>query len=239
MAMKTLVLGLLFSSGVFAVKAGAGLAYLWGTRPGIRWKAVTAAAMVAGYGLAFLAAGYILFQVNLVARLDRVMAWMKHGMTLHLVMAALLLIWGTVLLKKNNQPDDHSHGWLLLALPCPVCFTVILFGSAMLVHLVPGNPWILAWPAGAFSGLVLVTAVLSARYARGRAACFLGAVMVGAALYFLVTVALVPHFSDMERIYRLSRHTGEILVPEKRTWLLMAGLSVLFAAGLFRSVRRI
>ncbi|MFN2358495.1 MAG: DUF2162 family putative transporter, partial [Desulfotignum sp.] len=91
MAVKTLILGLVFSLGVFAVKAGAGLAYLWETKPGVRWKIMAGAGVAAGYGLAFLAAGYIILRVDLTAHLDRVMAWMKHGMTLHLVMAALLL----------------------------------------------------------------------------------------------------------------------------------------------------
>ncbi|MDZ7664144.1 MAG: hypothetical protein U5K27_02245 [Desulfotignum sp.] len=72
-------------------------------------------------------------------------------------------------------------------------------------HLGPrANPWILAWPAGAFRrhrpGL---PPEVLARFARGRCLPVSGGCDGwGRPGIFVVTVAVVPHFSDMERIYR-------------------------------------
>ena len=127
MELKSLFLGLAFSVGIFAVKAGAGLAYYLDTRPGYWHRILASAAVAAGYGLVFLLAWAAIQRLDPALWLNRVMPALQHGMTLHLELAVLLLVWGAALLKQAPEPTGPTRGWLLLTLPCPVCFTVIFF----------------------------------------------------------------------------------------------------------------
>ncbi|NPA24216.1 MAG: hypothetical protein GXO34_00115, partial [Deltaproteobacteria bacterium] len=163
------------------------------------------------------------------------------GMTLHFIIALLLLAWGTILLKsggeedsQNPEPGRGSRAWLLLALPCPVCFSVILFSGAFLHHLWPGMTALFVWLGAAFITLALAAALLFHLSGnRQRPEAFLGTVMILAALYFLVTIAVVPQFADIERIYRLSQNSVGLLPGSHRLLLLsVAGLA--FICGYLR-----
>ena len=64
----------------------------------------------------------------------------------------------------------------------------------------------------------------------------LGWTMVFVALYFLLTISLVPHFSDIDRIYRLS--VGREVIPWGAAFLCVeTGLAIFFGIGFLRAVR--
>jgi len=237
MELKSLFLGLAFSVGIFALKSGAGLAYKLRRETKWRWRLAATYCFIACYALVFSLAWFLVEQVDLFSHLDTVMLFFKNGMTLHIVLAALLLIWGVTLLKRGSDQETKSHGWLLLALPCPVCFSVILFSGAFLHNLLPDLPWLFAWLYLGFILISLISGVTLTRFGKGNNEHGLGSIMVLAALYFLITIAVVPQFGDIERIYRLSQGSVTILENNQLSRFL-AGAALAFAMGFFRTFRR-
>ncbi len=237
MELKSLITGLALSVGIFAVKSGAGLSYLLIKEKGWVRRTLALAAFAVSYGLVFLLAWLVVTRFDILAYLDRVMLFFKHGMPLHLLLAALLLLWGIFLLKKKPESAEHSHGWLLLTLPCPVCFSVILFSGGFLHTLFPEESWLFGRLFVGFFSVAILSALVFALSGKGQPEHSLGAAMMLAALYFLITVAVVPQFTDIERIYRISKSSVTVLA-DKRLPLLPAGFSLLFLIGFFHSFRR-
>ncbi len=109
MELKSLIIGLALSVGIFAVKSGAGLSFLLQKATLQRQKFVAGTGYIIGYGLVFALAWFIVSHLDFTAKLDRPMLFFKNGMTLHFTLALLLMGWGLTLLRQNR----HSHGWLL------------------------------------------------------------------------------------------------------------------------------
>ncbi|HET98400.1 MAG TPA: hypothetical protein ENN98_06875 [Desulfurivibrio alkaliphilus] len=237
MEIKSLILGLVFTMGVFAVKSGAGLGHGLRRQAGVRRNLLVAGGFVWGYLLLFALAWLMVVRFDFLAHLQTVMTLAAGGMLLHFLLAALLLVWGVVLLqKRGHQPAVAGRGWLLLALPCPVCFAVILFSMAFLDNLLPGNPWLIAWLAGGFMAVSLGSGLFFFFLSQKLDGQGLGMVMVLAALYFLVTIAIVPQFGDLERIYRIS---SNMVVPaDSRQLLLLGAMALAFGFGFIQSLRR-
>jgi predicted transporter len=209
MEIKSLLLGIIFSIGIFAVKCGVGLHYrISRMRPGQRrWPVPAAFAGI--YLLVFLIVELALIRMDLTAHLDRLLAFVKTGMLIHLVMAALLIVWGLHLLRARPAVDaDPSRGWLLLVLPCPVCATVIFLSLAFLAAGFPGCS--LQAAAGLYAGFLLISLVTMGAMAIGgraqtaRPETRLGAAMLLIAVYFLLSVTVIPQFAEVDKIYRLS-----------------------------------
>ncbi|PTN35578.1 DUF2162 family putative transporter [Desulfonatronum sp. SC1] len=237
MEVKSLILGLVFTMGVFAFKAGAGLGHGLRRQAGLRRNLLVVGGFYGGYLLLFALAWLMVAHFDFLAHLQMVMTLAAGGMLLHFLLAALLLLWGVVLLQKqSDQPAAASRGWLLLALPCPVCFAVILFTMAFLHNLLPGNPWLMAWLAGGFVLVSLGSGLLFFLLNQKVGGHGLGLVMVLAALYFLLTIAIVPQFGDLERIYRIS--SNMVVLADSRLLLLLAAMALAFGFGLIQSLRR-
>lgn len=212
MELKTLVLGIFLSTAAFALKSGGGLAYLFLTSTG-RWARFRASALfAAGYGLVFGAAALLLYRVDFIARLDLVQDFFKSGMTLHFILAGLLLVWGVGLLSRDRNRGKASRTWLALVAPCPVCFSVILISMGFVTALYPDSPLVAAALYAGFLLVSLGTAFAGARLVRGLAPGAgeraLGTLMVYISAYFLLSVTLVPGFADLGRIYRISLSGG-------------------------------
>ena len=203
MELTSLILGLAFTLGIFAIKSGAGLAHALGGQRGWQRPTLTAFGFGLVYASLFALSWWLAAANGVITRLELAMTLARQGMTVHFLIALLLLLWGVALLRRPGHGQGSSHGWLLLALPCPVCFTVILGCTALLHARFADIPLLPLW---LFLGFV-VTALLAA-FLLSRFRTFddrtLGMVMVLAALYFLVTVAVVPQVKDLARIYRLA-----------------------------------
>lgn len=113
---------------------------------------------------------------------------------------------------------------------------MILCSGAFLHNLFPENLWIFAWLFAGFIAVSLVSALVFVLFAKSSAEQGLGRVMVLAALYFLVTIAVVPQFGDLERIYRVSKST--VIVVDHRLPLFLAGLGLVFSLGFLKTLRR-
>jgi len=234
--MQSLIIGLVFSLGVFAVKSGAGLSYLFRRQTGTTGRVVALAGYGASYGLAFVLAWLLADRIDFTARIEAIQLVARGGMTLHFLLALLLLVWGVALLKKREGRSGPSRGWLLLVLPCPVCFSVILFSYAFLHSLFPDSPLLITWLFAGFLGLSLFSGLAFALLIRGDPEQGLGRIMLLAALYFLVTVAAAPQFGDLERIYRVSG--ALITAADPRLPPVLVGLSLAFALGFVKTLWR-
>jgi predicted transporter len=203
----------LFSIGIFAVKSGVGMAYLVAGQEKKRAKAGVFLLFALTYGLVFVAADILLNTIDPVRHLAAIQSFIRSGMVVHLLLAGLLTVWGILLLKGGRGHQKKSKGWLLLVVPCPVCGTVILFSAGFLFALFPEAPTSAVLVLYlAFVSINLITMGLIGLYQNrraGPAASFLGGAMLLMALYFIVSMTVMPQFADVEKIYRLALYQGQ------------------------------
>ncbi len=237
METKTLILGLLFSFGVFAAKSGAGLSYLLSSRKTVLQKAGVALAWAVLYLLVFAVAWLGIKKFNPLAWLESLDSIFRGIMAFHFIMVAILFAWGAALLFPNRCKDGSGAGktraWMALVAPCPGCLAVIFLSGALLDKLSPGPALLFPLLSVLFVVMGLASAAFFAFFNNGAGAeRRLGTVMIMLSLYFLLTIAIVPHFDDAKRIYRLSKG-GVVSGPgaDQLAWL-VAGAAAAFGIGI-------
>jgi predicted transporter len=209
---KSLFIGILFSIGVFALKSGVGLFYFI-EGSGNRLKNFGFLILFAGvYLTVFYLVFLLLGTIDILDYFNLAQTFFKSGMWMHLAMAALLMGWGLILLK--SKPKAHGGlGWLPMVIPCPVCFTVILFSVAFTMSTFPDiGPGAAGLIYGIFMGISLLTAGVLKMGARRWALSkdiLLGAIMVLMASYFLLSVTVLPQVGELDKVYRLAAYQGE------------------------------
>ena len=244
MEIKSLVLGILFATGAFAAKGGVGLAYgLEGTQ-GAGRRVLVAAGFAAAYAALFAGALAVAPRLDPATHLPRIQRLVASGMTVHLVLAAGLLVWGVRLLHQPAAAARPTRAHWLLVVPCPVCLTVVLLITGFLVALLPGTAaWAVAGAYGTFVGVAGATAAViltSRRRARSAPERTLGWAMVGIGAYFLAAVVIMPQFGDIEGVYRLASHTGRAApIPPSHARTTWTALTVAFLVGWARWAARL
>ncbi|MBU2631551.1 MAG: DUF2162 domain-containing protein [Proteobacteria bacterium] len=206
MELKSLITGLFLSIGVFAVKSGGGLGYVFVQAPGRARQAMAFLAFMTVYAMVFGAAAVLLLNVNLTAHIGLMQDFFKSGMTLHFLVAVLLLIWGVFLMKRPRGQTQSSRGWILLVLPCPVCFTVILLSCSFLNAIYPGRIMVFFALYAGFIIVSLAVAFAITRFVKTLAAAhrFTGMLMVYIAVYFMLSIIVIPQFADLDKIYTIA-----------------------------------
>ncbi|WP_319407351.1 DUF2162 domain-containing protein [uncultured Desulfosarcina sp.] len=244
MLYKSLILGVLFGIGIFAVKSGVGIAYVVWRQRSKRAVALGFTLFAIVYALVFAVAAVILPRVDPVRHLTAVQTFIQSGMLVHLIMAGLMMGWGIVLLKQKTTSRSSSRGWLMLVLPCPVCITVILLSTGFLITCFPEHP--LRVTAMLYLVFVLISLTASGvvyRYGNlsGMAPdMFLGCVMLLMAAYFIVSVNVMPQFAGLDKVYRLACYdAGEPPRAGIQTVLLVIFTAAVFTAGYVFTTRKI
>ncbi len=242
--LKSLLIGLAFSVGVFAVKAGAGTAYFLSRRTTVRRRVAAVFAVGAAYFTVFVLSWYICSRVDVVLYFNRLRTLFESGMTLHLVVAIGLLIWGFVLVRRDPKPGARgSLGWLGLVIPCPVCGSVIFFTAGFLVAFFPIESFrVVLGTYVLFVFIAFVTAAVLASISRSALEPperTLGYSMLFIASYFVLSVLLVPQFNDIDKVYRLAAyHSSEGAVGSHEiAWLGLLAV-VALCAGLLQALLR-
>ena len=234
MEFKSLIIGLFMSLAAFAIKSGGGLAYLLLQTDDNRLKVSRTLIFVTGYALVFMLAAGVVTTINLTAHIDGLQAFFKSGMTLHFIMALLLVLWGIKLLSEKSA-QRTTRGWIPLVVPCPVCFTAILLSSGFVATFYPGSLWVFI---GLFAGYILISLAVAfgffllvrIRNRKGSAEPFLGTLMLYLAGYFLLSVIIIPQFADLDKIYRLSLSDSVFEWSKQNLFVLAIALTGL-AAG--------
>ncbi|MFZ1985118.1 MAG: DUF2162 family putative transporter [Desulfatitalea sp.] len=229
MSYPSLILGVLFSIGLFAVKSGVGVAYAVSRASRFRTKAGTLLLFALVYGALFVVAALLLTAFDAVRHWNLLQDALRSGMLLHLILAGVMLVWGVVLLRRGTPSPASAKGWLLLAVPCPVCTAVIFFSMAFLCACFPDAPtWAALALYLAFMLLQWVSVGVIIWYGQRRAMVsesFLGGAMVLIALYFFLSVTVMPQFAEAERVFRMARRAagGDALQATRLAW---AGLAM-------------
>ncbi|SDP41406.1 DUF2162 domain-containing protein [Desulforhopalus singaporensis] len=244
MVLKSLILGVLFSVGIFAVKSGVGLSYCFAGSARTRSKIGACSLFVMTYLAVFASAVLVLQHVDLVRHLDLIQRWLRSGMLGHLVIAALMIGWGLLLLTKNDGSIGKSRGWLILAMPCPVCLTVILLSAAVLLSYFPEHLYLTAALFYlAFMAISLLTPV-AVHLLRKRSPMepdgFLGSTMLLMAAYFLLSAIIMPQFGDLDKIYRMACYRSDTLSADVAGAVNVTLLTAAaFLAGYSLTIKRI
>lgn len=219
MELKSLLLGLFFSIGVFAFKSGVGLSYFLSTEKRRKTRYAVLVGHSGFYFLLFFLSLNLIRRVDLLQHFDVMQSFIKAGMSIHLLLACLMALWGAVLLKKGNGKTEDAvgtgrrFGWLTMALPCPVCGTVIFMSVAFLLSYFPENgvKGALLMYAG-FMGITFATLAIVRLWQKRSGTApetLLGAAMLAVAVYFGLSVSIMPQFGDIDKIYRLAMYQGE------------------------------
>ena len=148
------------------------------------------------------------------------------------MLVAVAIIVGVLLLTGRHSHERSSAGWLL-AVPCPVCAGAILLSVALGRLLMPESHFIAWIMAGVFFAVNLgCLAVLRFFTGAGRleAHRLTGRLMIFVGMYFAGLVLLIPHFEQVEKMYRIAAGTS---MPEVRSAALpvLLGGAVLLCAG--------
>lgn len=243
MEYKNLFLGILFSLGLFALKCGVGLYHVTRNCPRNASKVTIWLIFSSAYLLLFGVVHQFLIHVNLLDHIQAFQAFLKHGMTLHFGMALLMLVWGISLLKqRHSAPNDWA--WIVMLAPCPVCLTVILLSISFTLMVFPKTGVTSAAGLfGFFMALSLISTMAMREIEKRSAAspeAILGVLMIAAAIYFSLSVIVLPHVRDLDKIYRLGLHAkGETVsnnLPMLSGWCLGA---LIFIIGFLRKHRMI
>lgn len=243
MLYKSLVLGVLFSIGVFAVKSGIGLSYVMMRSTGGRSKAWTLLLFVTVYGLVFALAGFLMEHIDPVGHLRKIQTFLQSAMVVHIGLALLMTAWGVLLLRMRNHFSSPSRAWLLLVLPCPVCATVIMFTTSFGVSLFPEHSREVT--AGLYAAFILMSLLTMAsaypysRHAGISAEVFLGWAMILMAVFLISSVSVAPQFAELNRVYSLAARKA---MPQQETGglaLLVTVAAAAFVAGWGITIRKI
>ena len=214
MAYQSLILGVLFSITIFALKSGVGISYVVTQQEKIGAQAGRFLLFALAYGLVFAVAALILPKIDPLRHLAAIQAFIQSGMLIHLLMAGLMMGWGVLLLKQKHALRSKSRGWLMLAIPCPVCVTVIFFCAGFLMTLFPDRPHtvvLMLYLAFVLINLATMGGIEFYRKKRPMLPeSLLGGAMILIAVYFLLSVTLLPQFADVDKIYRLAMYKGKI-----------------------------
>ena len=244
MELKTLFIGIVFAMGIFAVKSGVGIHYLLARKAGGKSRLAFLSFYSLVYLFLFLSCAYIIQRIDIIAYFETVQRFLKYGMILHVLMAGGLLVWGVLLLKGSGKSVKGKHGWIALIVPCPVCITVIFLSLSFLISYFPDAVHMAVISVYlAFMGIVLATVVIMAfwRYnSRGAPEITMGAAMVLIAVYFLLSVIILPQFGNVGGIYRLAAYQSETVRMGSSELLLLCGvIATFFVLGFIRMTKKL
>ncbi len=246
MIYKSLILGVLFSIGIFAVKSGVGFAYVLERRKGLR-AAAAVLIFASAYGLIFGLAALFLKRFDPVRFLPAFQTFIQSGMLVHVGMAALMMVWGWALLKRPRSRSAQTRGWLILVLPCPVCATVVLLSLGFLLSLLPDHFGGVV--CGLYTAFMLLSMLAAWALRRSQKALdqpsetLLGGAMLLIAAWFLLSVTIFPQFADLDKIYRLATYQSgrQAQTPLTGLWpAILTGASFALGYGFtYKKIRKL
>ncbi|MDW7732655.1 MAG: DUF2162 domain-containing protein [Methanolobus sp.] len=146
-----------------------------------------------------LASGYFIISVILGSLVELVdQSYLEGianlGMTLHVLIALILISAGIYTQKKWNCGHDVSKStFLVISVPCPVCLTA-LFVSCMILA---SSLEISGWKVGVMVGLVFFLSVVSSTFVfkkMNRTPEDLGTVMMFLGIFYMLGAILVPAY---------------------------------------------
>ena len=218
--------GMLFTLGIFALKAGLGLA----------------CGKVGPKGVAATLAGYLALFVVIALAAERLVRWLepllRQGMWLHSLLAAGLIVWGMYIISRRTSDRHGAGARLLLIVPCPVCLSAICFSTWAALNAVRLPAVLVGLGLGLVFGVLASGVWLVARLRSGqRSEAPLGLAMIVIGLYFIASLFLPARIKEAQEMYR--SFIMENAIAESSTGMgALALLPALLLLGFFAGKRR-
>ena len=129
------------------------------------------------------------------------------GMTIHVMLALVLIGAGIYTQKKWNCGCDVSHHtFLVISLPCPVCLTALFFSIMLLASTLEVNGYLIGIGVGVVFFVTVV--VLSLFFERlGKTPESLGSVMTFLGIFYLMGAIIAPAYMRTKQM-NLPAFTG-------------------------------
>lgn len=234
---KSLLLGLLLSVGVFALRSGIGLRYFTDTEKQKIRRLTVFPAFIWAYGLLFGISALCLAYADQTLLVQAIQTILKSGMLIHFLAAVCMLAIGMVLLKS----DKHNKNWLKLAAPCPICMIfVILCTEFFMVYLPDIAARTIFSIYLSFMAIAFLSAWLSKYDFIGITETTVGTAMLTLSAYFMLSVVILPQFSDLAEIAGLASHShddGKSSIPAMLVFIAIHG--ILFVSGYLKMSERV
>jgi predicted transporter len=244
MELKSLFLGLTFTIGIFALKSGVGIHYLFTQKSDLKDKILFISGSALIYFLIFSISYLILKKINMIDYYNTFQMLFRSGMYIHFFMASGLIVWGIYLLKSQGERQKGSKAFWALIIPCPICTTVVFLTTAFLMAYFPHIGLFAVMGAYLFFMLINFVTILSLTLWDIRADVTpehtLGTAMLFIAIYFILSIIIMPQFSDIDKIYRIAAYRGEEASMNIRDILfLLATMATFFITGYLIKRRKI
>lgn len=244
MELKSLFLGLTFTIGVFALKSGVGLHYFFTQRHSLKGQIILSIGSALTYFFIFSISYLILKKINMIDYYNAFQGLFRSGMYIHFFMAVSLIVWGIYLFKKKDERHKESNAFWLLIIPCPVCTAVVFLTTAFLMAYFPHIGLFAVMGAYLFFILINFVTILSLALWNIMADVTpehtLGTAMLFIATYFILSIIIMPQFSDIDKIYRIAAYRGEEASMNMRDILFfLAAVSTFFMTGYLIMKRKI
>jgi len=244
MEVKSLLLGFLFTVGIFAVKNGVGLFYSCTANRTAPSKLAVLSVYSFLYFAVFVGAAYALRHMGLIQDVAVLEKLLRSGMLIHVFVSSGLVGWGIWLLKKKEASEGESRGWLALVVPCPICLTAVFLSVAFASSSFPDASFGVAVGAYLIFIGISFASMLSLsfwnRYARVCPDALLGTAMVMIGAYFFLSAAFMPLFNELETVYRIAAYKQDKQQIDWRRWLMIGTVAAFcFAAGFRRKWKTI
>lgn len=222
--------GMLFTLGVFATKVGLGLAY-----GGAKRRVVLLTHLV--YFLLFVTAA-----VSCEPLVKTIKPILQSGPHIHALIAIVLLFWGIHLLRtgKTTRSQEVSAHSLALLIPCPVCFSAVVFSTWTALQITDMAPILVG--AGLGISFVLMASILhlSVYWRRSESdprasSVALGCVMLAIGGYFLASLVIPGQIHKARSVYATFNANNEQIGNEAGgTGVLILLLAVVIAGYVVR-----
>ncbi len=223
---KTLIIGIIFTSSIFAIKSGIGISYL--LKKDKKFQLVIVLII---YFSLFIINFYLIKYFDFIKHFNIFEKFLKNGMLIHFILAIGMFLWGINVLLEYKK---DTKAYLLLIMPCPFCFLIILLTLGFLYKFI-GNYEIkyTLYFFFAFAIVQLLTGFIMNKF-KSNPENFLGISLIIMGLYFLITYIVAPVFSDIDRIYRISSYSFSINFDfyKKNLTYFLSFFSIFFAGCL-------
>ena len=192
--------GIAFTIFIFAGKAG----LVAGTTD-IRVLKILGLALIYG-ALAFLM-GVALMLFNPLDYFQLFQKFMQYGIFLHLFLSFGLFAWGLYTIKSfvNENIRTKKVGYLLM-FPCPICLSSMLL-STSIFSAITGVSAIKA--SALISVIFMVIIPTSALLFKHLNPIIVGFSMLMLGLYFVISILVVPVYSQYKAIFSLTQSTAK------------------------------
>lgn len=228
-----ILLGVVMGLLIFAFKAGIGVAYRLSIMESSSKKYLVLGSSVA-YLMLFIGMSYLVQKMDVTVYIGKLLPVMRTGTTIHIILCVSMAAWGIYLLSRqsihrrcavsncsltvSNPPakqftaashvsfhsDTSTWAWLTLALPCPVCITVVLFSLSFLYAVFSEHLFLIT--LGLYS-IFIITVFLTAfgfnriKTAETQPEILLAHLMLGVSGYFLMLLVISPQIQGITEVY--------------------------------------